>query len=230
MTVVLRSINVGLPRTIDTAAEDRWTTGMFKTPVTGSVQLGPANLAGDGQADLENHGGPDKAVNVYCAEHYPFWEAELGIGPLLPGAFGENFTLTGLLEPGACIGDIWQVGTARLQVSQPRQPCWKLARRWQREDLAFRVQQSGRTGWYLRVLVPGAVQAGDHVELVERPHPQWTIATANEVMHQRRDDRAAAAALAACPALATGWRRKLACRAGGAGPEDTARRLTGPNG
>lgn len=210
----LLSLQVGCPRTHGTnntaAPFDReWTTGFYKTPILGTVWLGTTNLDGDGQADLENHGGPDKAVNAYPSEHYPGWRAELGVAALPYGGFGENFTLVGLTEADVAIGDVFTVGRAIVHVSQPRQPCWKLARRWRIKDLAARVQQSGRTGWYFRVLQPGHVTAGDGLTRVERPHPEWTVAEANDVMHHRRDDRAAACALADCAALSASWRDSL---------------------
>src|SRR5690606_30313397 len=113
--------------------------------------------------------------------------------------------------------------------SQPRQPCWKLDRRWQVGDLAKRVQESGRTGWYYRVLQCGTVEAPADCVLVERPHPDWTVARANRIMHQQREDHAAAAALAACAALSASWKSTLSARArGGVETRSSALRLNGP--
>lgn len=231
---VLQSVNVGRPATrgIAGAADpmDRpWTSGIFKEAVAGPVWLGRTNLAGDGQGDLKNHGGPDKAVNAYPADHYPGWRAELGLANFTPGAFGENFTIAGLTEESACIGDIWAIGEARLQISQPRQPCWKLARRWRLRDLAARVERSGWTGWYFRVLAEGIVEAGLPLVLVERPCPRWTVAVANDLMTGRSKDRAALAALATCSPLAAGWRETLARRAAEGGGAHPTRRLYGAN-
>jgi len=230
--VEVLSIQVGLPRTLGRpeAADPMdkvWTTGFFKEPVAGPVWLGRTNLVGDGQADLQNHGGPEKAVNVYPAEHYPYWESDLGLAGLAPGAFGENFTTIGALEAVVCVGDIFEAGEALVQVSQPRQPCWKLARRWRIKDLALRVQQTGRTGWYFRVLREGRVEAGRPLVLVDRPHPEWTVAAANEVMHHRKADMEAARALAACPALSARWRETLSRRASTGQAESSAARLEG---
>ena len=186
-----------------------WVTGFFKSPVTEPVWLGRTGLAGDGQADSKNHGGPDKAVLAYAADHYPLWHAELNRSDLSYGAFGENFTIAGLSEETVCIGDVFAVGPVRVQVSQPRQPCWKIARRWRIKDLTARVLSTGRTGWYFRVLVEGYVQPGLPVVLIERPFPRWTVARASEIMRHRRDDPAAAAELAACPLLSVSWRRSL---------------------
>jgi MOSC domain-containing protein YiiM len=212
------SLQVGLPAVYGTAdaidQHDRqWHTGFFKQPVTGSVWMGAEQLVGDGQADRENHGGPDKAINAYPIEHFPVWHHELSRVDLTPGAFGENFTTSGLLEEELCIGDIYRIGNAGLvQVSQPRQPCWKLARRWRIKDLALRVQQTGRTGWYFRVLQPAEVSAGMPLALVDRPYPQWTVATANRLMHHDRNDLNAAHALASCPALSLSWQSTLSKR------------------
>ncbi len=230
--VELISLNVGLPRTLGRpdvrAAMDRpWTTGFVKDPVAGPVWLGRTNLAGDGQADLQRHGGPEKAVNVYPEEHYPYWQVALGIGPLTAGAFGENFTIGGALEGDVCIGDVFQVGDALVQLSQPRQPCWKLTQRWRVKDLAVQVQQTGRTGWYLRVLREGTVEAGAVLSLIERPHPEWSVAAANEVMHHRKKDLAAARALADCPLLSVNWRESLSRRAATGVSASTAARLEG---
>lgn len=229
----LISLNVGLPRTLGRpdahdAIEKPWTTGFFKEPVAGPVRLGRTNLDGDGQADLQFHGGPEKAVNVYPEEHYAYWRNILGITPLPPAAFGENFTTRGALEADVCIGDVFRIGDALLQLSQPRQPCWKLARRWRVKDLAMQVQQTGRTGWYFRVLQEGAVAAGMALTLVERPHPEWSVTAANIVMHQRKQDLTAARELAECPLLSVSWRETLSRRAATGTPATTAARLEAP--
>ena len=227
------SLQVGHPRTVRPSEEpdsvdQAWTTGFFKEPRSGLVWLGRTNLDGDGQADLENHGGPEKAVNVYPAEHYPYWTQTMGLSDLQPGSFGENFTIEGLLETDVCIGDIFEIGESLVQVSQPRQPCWKLARRWRVKDLALRVQDTGRTGWYFRVLKEGRVQAGTSLVLVERHNPNWTVSAANKVMHHRIDDRQAAQNLADCIDLSSRWREKLKRRALSGILENTSSRLDGP--
>lgn len=227
------SLQVGLPRTIESGQEadpvdQVWTTGFFKEPRSGLVWLGRTNLDGDGQADLENHGGPEKAVNVYPVEHYPYWAQTTGLANLQPGGFGENFTVEGLLEGDVCIGDVFEIGESLVQISQPRQPCWKLARRWLIKDLALRVQETGRTGWYFRVLREGHVQAGNRLVLVERHHSDWTVAAANDVMHHRTDDQQAARELAGCIYLSSRWRTKLKRRALNGIPENTSTRLEGP--
>ena len=159
-----------------------WMTGFYKQPVEGAVWLGRLGLEGDGHADLEHHGGYEKAVLAYSNCHYPFWKKTFAMDPVF-GGFGENFTIDELEENLVCIGDVYRVGEAQLQVSQPRRPCWKLSKRWQVRDLALHVQNSGKTGWYFRVLMEGCVQSGASFELIKRPNPEWTIAIVNEIMY-----------------------------------------------
>ena len=198
------SLQVGLPRLMDPHGQP-WTTATFKDPVSGKVALSWEGLDGDGHADLVNHGGVDKAVLVYSDDHAERWRRELFPEGLPPGAFGENFTVQGLTEASVCLGDVFQVGAARVQVSQPRQPCWKQARRYAMNDLVVRIVRTGRTGWYLRVLAEGLVEAGDVMTLLERPHPEWTIERANQVMHVAKTNRELSLELADCPALAQSW-------------------------
>ncbi len=211
----LLSIQVGLPREhgVEGAADpmDRlWTSGFFKDPISGKVWLGRTNLQGDGQADLINHGGPDKAVLAYAAAHYQGWRLELDRPDMPFGAFGENLTIFGQSEFDVCIGDTFAIGDARLQVSQPRQPCWKLARRWRVKDLPARVVATGRSGWYLRVLEEAHIEAGMDVVRLDRPYPELTIAYVAEIMYARSKRREEARALAACPLLADSWREEFA--------------------
>lgn len=217
---VLLSLQVGLPQTFggDTTgtpagengeAADPWESGIAKTAVTGEVRFEPLNIAGDGQADLSVHGGVDKAVHAYAACHYPLWQSELNLPELGPGGFGENLTVGGLDETAVCLGDVWQLGSVLLEVSQPRRPCWKLARRWNVRLLPKLVVQTGRTGWYLRVKQPGTAAAGLPLTLVERPHPAWTITRANQVMHGRGEDQQPLRELAAVPQLAASWKKSL---------------------
>jgi MOSC domain-containing protein YiiM len=214
----LHSLQVGLPRDIEPAGErdlsDKpWTTAFFKQPISHSTIARTNGLDGDGQADLEVHGGPDKAICVYSFDHYAYWQTVIGVNPLPTGAFGENFTLSGIDENNVCIGDVWQVGDSLVvQISQPRQPCWKLARRWQRKTLAHEVQDNGKTGWYFRVLKEGPVKAGMKLTLVERTHPDWTVAQANQVMHHDKHNATAAAELAGLDELSESWKWQLSKR------------------
>ena len=229
------SLQVGLPRVVEvkdtpTFSGQTWTTGFFKLPVTNPVWLGKLNLDGDAQADLENHGGLDKAVNVYPIEHYPYWTQTLSLTDPPSGAFGENFTTNGLSESEVCIGDTFEIGESLVQVSQPRQPCWKLARRWGVKDLAIQFQETGRTGWYFRVLREGFVKAEERLVLIDRPHPQWTIAAANLIMHHQTEDIDAARELANCPPLSFRWQVKLRKRSTEIGlKESNSSRLYGPD-
>lgn len=205
-----------------------WTTSFFKEPVAGPVWLGRTNLEGDRQADLENHGGPDMAVLLYSAAHYPRWHEELG-RELPHGGFGENFTVEGMDESSVCIGDVYDVGEARIQVSQPRLPCWKIARRWGMKDLSARVQRTRRTGWYARVVREGRVAAGDALVLVERPHPEWTVLRASDALYTRPHDVDEIRSLAAVPALAQKMARALERYFTAAEPPSEEPRLVGPN-
>lgn len=171
----LVSVNVGLSRTVEWKNR-RVTTGIFKEPVKGRIALHRLNLDGDQQADLTVHGGPDMAVYVYPAEHYDFWGQELGGGDLPWGMFGENFSTQGLREDSVNIGDHFRVGSAELQVTQPRMPCYKLGLKFGRDDMVKRFLTSRRTGFYLRVLQEGEVVAGDAVELVKRDENDVTVA------------------------------------------------------
>lgn len=163
-------------------------SGIAKQPITGPVRIGPRGLEGDEQGDLRVHGGPDKAVHHYAHEHYRAWREQLGPLPVLdaPGAFGENFSTTGVTEADLCWGDRVRAGSALLEVSQSRQPCWKLNTRFGIADMALRVQRTGYTGWYYRVLEPGQVQAGDALWLVERPHRAWPLARVIAVLYRQR--------------------------------------------
>lgn len=219
-TPLLVSIQVGLPRAYgregaDDPMDRPWETGFFKQAVDGPRWLGKTNLVGDGQADLVNHGGPDKAVLCYAASHYPGWREELQRPDLPHGAFGENFTIDGLTEETVCVGDVYRLGEAIVQVSQPRQPCWKLAWRWRLKELTALVERSGRTGWYIRVLEEGEVRPGLGLTLLERPYPEWTVKRATFVMRHRQQGRTAAGELAGCEALAASWRDRLAEAAAG---------------
>jgi MOSC domain-containing protein YiiM len=216
----LVAIHAGKPRQLPAIGagkfERAWRTGIFKDPVTEPRWLGRTNLEGDGQADLEVHGGPDKAVLANAAVHNPAWRDELGLADFGPGAFGENFTISGLDEWMVAIGDTFALGDAVVQVSEPRGPCWKLARRWARPDLPSRVLKSGRTGWYLRVLEEGTVAPGLALRLLERPAAEWTINRVNRASYGKDVPPSELEALADCEWLARGWRAWAAKRAAAA--------------
>jgi len=208
---VLQSMQVGTPRRYGTSGakdpmERRWQTSFFRTPSTEPRWLYTTHLDGNAQADLKHHGQPEQAVLLYAASHYPLWQAELGRQDISPGGFGENFTLDGLSEETACIGDIYAFGEARIQVTEPRYPCWKIERRWGIAGLTARAAESGRTGWYCRVLHEGMIEPGMPVMLIERPYPEWTVALTNDFAHGRNKDIEKAWELAACPLLYGFWR------------------------
>jgi len=163
----LVSVNVGLPREVAWKGRSV-STGIFKEPVPGRVTLRRLNLDGDRQADLSVHGGVDKAVYAYPAEHYHYWRSELGGLEMPFGVFGENFTTEGLAEEEVNIGDRFQVGTAELVVTQPRLPCYKLGLKFGRDDMMKRFLASARTGFYFSVSREGEVGAGDAVALIDR--------------------------------------------------------------
>jgi len=163
----LISVNVGLPRDILWKGKSI-STGIFKEPVEGRVQVRTLNLDGDRQADLRVHGGKDKAVYCYPAEHYEYWREQLPDVQLPWGVFGENLTVEGVSESEMRIGDRLQIGSAELVVTQPRMPCYKLAAKFESEDIIKRFLDSRRTGFYLAVLREGELGAGDSVEVISR--------------------------------------------------------------
>ena len=206
-------------------------SAIAKLSVTGPVAVGPLGLAGDEQGDPRIHGGPDKAVHQYAAEHYPAWRTELGALPVLdaPGAFGENLATQGMTEASLCLGDQVRVGSVLLEISQSRQPCWKLNDRFGVPDMARRVQQTGRTGWYYRVLEAGTLQAGDSLVLVERRWPHWTLARVIDVLYHQSFDADVLHALAALP-LTPSWRRLVEGRLARGQVEDWSPRMDGTPG
>lgn len=182
-------------------------SAIAKQPLAGPVEIGPEGLLLDEQGDRRVHGGVDKAIHHYPHEYYAAWRTELGAHPLLeaPGAFGENFSGTGLTEELVCLGDRFAIGDVVLEVSQLRQPCWKLSDRFGQPDMARRVQASGRTGWYYRVLQPGWIAAGDTLTLRERPHPRWSLARIADALYRRGVDAGLIRELLALP-LVPSWR------------------------
>ncbi|MDO5605096.1 MAG: MOSC domain-containing protein [Paracoccus sp. (in: a-proteobacteria)] len=204
-------------------------SAIAKTPVAGPLILGPEGLAGDEQADRRVHGGTEKALHHYPADHYPSWLAELGPLPALtrPGGFGENLSAHGLTETTVAVGDIFRLGRALIQVSQGRQPCWKLNHRFGIPDMARRVQQTGRTGWYYRTLEPGTVTSGDRLELVDRLAPDWPLARLWRALYVDVMNLSELRAIAALEVLADGWRKHAARRVASGEVEDWRPRLEG---
>jgi len=201
-------------------------SAFVKTPLAGTVAATKLGLWGDEQGDRTKHGGPDKAVCVFPAEHYPHYEELLGRRLERP-AFGENLTTWRLTEENVCIGDVLRIGTALVQVSLPRNPCYRLAARHGVKQLPLWVERSGLTGFYLRVLEGGQLCEGCPVELAYRHHRGATIAEANRAMHRDRRDWTAIQALVALPELGDSWRRTFERRLTGE-IEDATGRRSGP--
>ena len=202
-------MNVGLPRAQRYGREEV-RTGGAKKPVP-KAALRSLGFDGDGQADTVNHGGVDKAVCVYPFDHYAHWENLFGHG-LEPGAFSENLTVSGAVETAVCVGDVFRVGEAVVQVSQPRTPCGKLAGKNGQRLLTRWVGQTGYTGYYMRVLSEGLVNEGDAFELVEAHPERIPIAAVNDLVFGRSEDPALIARLANLPEFGGDGRRLFARR------------------
>ena len=201
-------MNVGLPREVHRNGQTV-TTGIFKEPVDGRIALRRLNLDGDRQADLTVHGGPNKAVYAYPAEHYEFWRRELPGMPLPWGTFGENLTVEGFLEDGVNVGDRFRVGSAELMVTQPRMPCYKLELKLGRDDMIERFLASGRSGFYFAVVREGEVEAGDAVELIERDPNDVTVRDITRLYAGERDDPTLLGRATQVQALSDGWRERF---------------------
>ena len=201
----LVSVNVGLPKPV-VHGDRTLITGIFKEPVAGRVRLRRSNLEGDGQADLENHGGEWKAVHAYAHEYYAHWERELGRTDLPYGQFGENFTLRGCLDDEVHVGDVFEVGSARVEVTQPRSPCFKLGIRMGAPSFPKRFLNSGRVGFYLRVLVEGEVGAGDAFERVAVGPERTSVREVSRLLHFDAGNVEGIRRVLRIPALSPAWR------------------------
>lgn len=204
-------------------------SAIAKRPSTRSLRIAANGLEDDEQGDLRVHGGPDKAIHHYPFDHYAAWNSEIGPCDLLtrPGAFGENFSTLGWTESDICIGDVLIAGEAVLELSQGRQPCWKLNDRFGRADMAMRVQASGRTGWYYRVLQPGRIAVGDELRVSDRSHPDWPLQRFMALLHSRELDQAVLNECLTLP-LTPSWRRLVEHRLQQRRSEDWTSRLDGP--
>jgi MOSC domain-containing protein YiiM len=203
--VRILSLNVGRPQ-LAVYKGATINTGIFKLPVTGPVAMRTLNLDGDRQADLSVHGGPFKAVYAYPSEHYDFWRNELNEAGLSWGMFGENFTTEGLSEDDLHIGDRFKVGAGIVMVRQPRMPCYKLAAKFQRDDILERFLRSGRSGFYFSVEKEGEVRAGDSFQLSTRAHDAVTISEINRLYFQDRYNHNLIHKAINTPALPPDWR------------------------
>lgn len=203
---------------VATLTADGERSAIAKTAVDGLRAVTLLGIEGDEQADLNVHGGPDKAIHHYPRDHYAHWRDTLGPLQLFdrPGAFGENISTSGLTEDVACIGDRYQLGTALVEIAQGRQPCWKQGHRLMRPDVLGMMVQTRRCGWYYRVIEQGAVKAEDKLTLLDRPHPAWTVARVIGLLiaGEGKSDRAAVRDLAGLDVLAENWRLRAAKLAG----------------
>lgn len=220
------AVQTGTPREFGPKGQ---LSAIAKIPVTGRVAVTPLGLAGDVQGDPAHHGGPDKALHAYPRVHYAAWRADLPdrAAALTDGSFGENLVLDGVNEADLCLGDIFRLGSAQVQISQARQPCWKLNIRFATPDMARRVQASGRTGWYFRVLDPGTVAAGDALVLDARPNPGWPLPRAHALLYRASLDRTALAEFAALAELSAAWRDLAQRRLASGAVESWQSRLEG---
>jgi len=181
-------------------------SGFVKTARGGPVAVGTLNLDGDQQADLTVHGGPEKAVYAYAAAHFPDWTAQFPALQFSGGAMGENLTISGMTEADLCVGDVHAIGSALLQVCQPRQPCYKFSLRHANNRLPKAMVRSGQSGWYYRVLRTGTLQAGDSIVLHDRPNPDFPFTRLVEIVYRGKATREEIARMAVMPGLASQWR------------------------
>jgi MOSC domain-containing protein YiiM len=199
------SLNVAIPRTVVWKGHEV-RTGIFKEPVDGPVMMRRLNLDGDRQADLTVHGGPAKAVYAYPSEHYPLWKSELP-GMVLPwGMFGENLTTEGMNEEATNIGDKFQIGEAIVMVTQPRTPCYKLAVKFDRDDMLKRLLGNGCSGFYFSVAQQGVVQAGDTIDKIHEDVEKISVADFNRLYRDGGKDANLLRRAASLQAVPENWR------------------------
>ena len=203
-----------------------------KIPVSGRLEITSLGFTDDEQADPRHHGGPEKALHHYARDHYQTWldqYPDINPNSLKVGGFGENISTTGVQEQDVCIGDTFKLGSATVQISQGRQPCWKLNVRFSYPKMAAAVQKSGRTGWYYRVLDEGSVQQGDQLTLIERPNPEWTLARIQKVLYVDTLNKRDLQSLSSLKELAENWQALVQKRLSRLEVEDWSRRLETPD-
>lgn len=206
----LLSINVSKPKPIEYGGKTVH-TGIFKVPVPATVMLREKNIDGDGQGDLRVHGGTYKAVYAYPIEHYAYWQQELHRDNLTYGQFGENLTVEGILEAAVHIGDVFQIGkTAKLQITQPRVPCFKLAYKMGLPEFPKQFLESRRVGFYFRVLAEGEITAGDAIERIKIASDSMSVTEILNLRYFDKHNHAKIAQARKLPALSPSWKRALA--------------------
>src|SRR4051795_5573912 len=201
----LLSVNVGLPRDIQWKGRTVH-TGIWKDPVPGRSRVGRLNLTGDAQGDLAGHGGEQRAVFVYQIESHRYWQEQLGRSDLVPGQFGENFTVEGLPDDTICIGDRYRIGSALFEVTQPRVTCYRVGIRMNEPRMPALLTSSGRPGFYCRVLEEGEVGAGDDVVKVSEGPERMTVAEINALLYSPDHPRDRLERALLIEALSSGWR------------------------
>jgi MOSC domain-containing protein YiiM len=205
MTAFLLSVQTGR---IAPLGPDRVPSAIVKTPRNDTVAVGPLGLAGDEQADLSVHGGPEKAVYAYAARNYPLWAAEFPqlAASFTAGAMGENLTVAQLDEKEICVGDVHEIGSALLQVCQPRQPCFKFALRHNTKHLPRAMVRNGLAGWYYRVVQTGFLKAGDRIKLYDRPNPDFPFTRLIQIVNRGKATTVELSRMADMAGLASQWR------------------------
>ncbi|CCN72953.1 MOSC domain-containing protein [Vibrio nigripulchritudo] len=195
---------------------------------SGRLYANSLGFTNDEQGDPRFHGGIEKALHMYPSEHYPKWCEELGNKPIFEqvGAFGENLSSSGITESQICIGDKIKIGSTLLEVSQGRMPCWKLNDRCEEPDMALRLQMTMRTGWYFRVIEEGEIGAGDDILLIERPHPDFSLARIMGAVYRGILDKKELESLVEVP-LVDSWRALIEKRIETGTVENWAFRLFG---
>jgi MOSC domain-containing protein YiiM len=222
----INSINIGIPAEVKLPLGKTLFSGISKRPVSEKIYLDTLGFEGDGVADSKNHGGYDKAVCAYCLDHFPFWEKELN-KKLYPGAFGENLSLTGLLETQIHIRDQFKIGNAIIECSQPRQPCHKLNKTFDAPDMAHHVQDSGFTGYYFRVIQPGWVQPEMNLLLTKEGSGKISIESANHLMHHDKLNNGKMKQIIEKTVLSERWKQTFKTRLEKKTPENIKPRLFG---
>lgn len=215
-TYQLEAICIGKVRSYTSetpiSGKNSWTTAFHKSPLHTPALFAQDKVTGDEQGDRRHHGGRENAVLAYSIDHHAAWKKKYGVDEIPFGAFGENLSVRGATDSDVCVGDVWKIGSVKLVVTKPRQPCSTFARCWSRPDLVEHVIATRSGGWYLRILVAGSVQAPHPIELIERPSPKWTIARLMEAFYERKDDRQLSRELAELETLPTSWREIFAKR------------------